>query len=109
MFPLTNFHLFYFTNLSALVIEIIHSLQGKGKLKLSQKFVLDMISPQGCSKWTGLGVFLDDSNEELQIYSLGWGVGFQCMMVCYPYCGNGAVIMTNSDLGVHQMEGIIGE
>ncbi|HDR6352064.1 TPA: penicillin-binding protein, partial [Bacillus thuringiensis] len=56
MFPLTNFHLFYFTNLSALVIEIIHSLQGKGKLKLSQKFVLDMISPQGCSKWTGLGV-----------------------------------------------------
>ena len=53
--------------------------------------------------------FLDDSNEELQIYSLGWGVGFQCMMVCYPYCGNGAVIMTNSDLGVHQMEGIIGE
>ncbi|HDR6740146.1 TPA: penicillin-binding protein, partial [Bacillus thuringiensis] len=65
MFPLTNFHLFYFTNLSALVIEIIHSLQGKGKLKLSQKFVLDMISPQGCSKWTGLGVFLDDSNEEL--------------------------------------------
>ncbi len=107
--PLTNFHLFYFTNLSALVIEIIHSLQGKGKLKLSQKFVLDMISPQGCSKWTGLGVFLDDSNEELQIYSLGWGVGFQCMMVCYPYCGNGAVIMTNSDLGVHQMEGIIGE
>ncbi len=47
-----------------------------------------MISPQGCSKWTGLGVFLDDSNENLQIYSLGWGVGFQCMMVCYPYRGN---------------------
>ncbi|ANC08810.1 MULTISPECIES: serine hydrolase domain-containing protein [Bacillus cereus group] len=97
------------TDLSALVIEIIHSLQGKGKLKLSQKLVIDMISPQGCSKWTGLGVFLDDPNEELQVYSLGWGVGFQCMMVCYPYCGNGAVIMTNSDLGVHQMEGIIGE
>ena len=30
-----------------------------------------MISPQGCSKWTGLGVFLDDSNEDLQMYSLG--------------------------------------
>ncbi|MGN4613597.1 serine hydrolase domain-containing protein [Bacillus cereus group sp. MYBK71-2] len=97
------------TDLSTLVLEIIHSLQGKGKLKLSQKTVQDMISPQGCSKWTGLGVFLDDSNENLQIYSLGWGVGFQCMMVCYPYRGNGAVIMTNTDLGVHQMEGIIGE
>ena len=53
--------------------------------------------------------FLDDSNEDLQIYSLGWGIGFQCMMICYPYRGNGAIIMTNADLGVHQMEGIIGE
>ncbi|MED2013382.1 serine hydrolase domain-containing protein [Bacillus wiedmannii] len=97
------------TDLSTLVIEIIHSLQGKGKLKLSQKLVQDMISPQGCSKWTGLGVFLDDSNKDLQMYSLGWGVGFQCMMICYPYRGNGAVIMTNADLGVHQMEGIIGD
>ncbi|MGF9827800.1 serine hydrolase domain-containing protein [Bacillus anthracis] len=97
------------TDLSALVIEIIHSLQGKGKLKLSQKTVQDMISPQGCSKWTGLGVFLDDLNEDLQIYSLGWGVGFQCIMICYPYRGNGAIIMTNADLGVHQMEGIIGD
>lgn len=97
------------TDLSALVIEIIHSLQGKGKLKLSPKTVQDMILPQGCSKWTGLGVFLDDSNEDLQMYSLGWGVGFQCMLVCYPYRGNAAVIMTNTDLGVHQMEGIIGD
>ncbi|WP_242241942.1 serine hydrolase [Bacillus cereus group sp. BfR-BA-01309] len=97
------------TDLSALVIEIIHSLQRKGKLKLSQKLIQDMISPQGCSKWTGLGVFLDDSNEGLQMHSLGWGVGFQCMLICYPYRGNGAIIMTNTDIGVHQMEGIIGE
>ncbi|WP_242214734.1 serine hydrolase [Bacillus cereus group sp. BfR-BA-01383] len=97
------------TDLATIVIELIHSLHEKGKLKLSQKTVQDMISPQGCSKWTGLGIFLNDSNEDLQIYSLGWGVGFQCMVACYPYLGNGAVIMTNSDLGVHQMEGIIGE
>lgn len=97
------------TDLSTLVIEIIHSLQGNSALKLSQKTVQDMISPQGCSKWTGLGIFLEYFNEDLQIHSLGWGVGFQCMMVCNPYRGNGAVIMTNSDLGVHQKEGIIGE
>ncbi|MED0973391.1 serine hydrolase domain-containing protein [Bacillus paramycoides] len=97
------------SDLSTLIIELIHSLQGNSKLALSPKTVQDMISPQGCSKWTGLGVFLDDSNEDLQIYSLGWGVGFQCMMVCYPLRGNSAIIMTNSDLGVHQMEGIIGE
>ena len=57
----------------------------------------------------GTRCFLDDSNEDLQIYSLGWGVGFQCMLVCYPYRGKGTIIMTNADLGVHQMEGIIGE
>ena len=31
------------------------------------------------------------------------------MMVSYPYRGNGAIIMTNADLGVHQTEGIIGD
>ncbi|WP_410983174.1 serine hydrolase domain-containing protein [Bacillus cereus] len=97
------------TDLAALVIEIIQSLQGNSKLGLSSKITEEMISPQGCSKWTGLGVFLDNPNQEIQISSLGWGVGFQCVMVAYPYRGTGAVIMTNSDLGVHQNEGIIGE
>lgn len=30
------------------------------------------------------------------------------MIVAYPHKGTGAIIMTNSDLGVHQNEGIIG-
>ncbi|MGD8189962.1 serine hydrolase domain-containing protein [Brevibacillus ginsengisoli] len=97
------------TDLSSLVIELMNSLNGKGKLGISPQLCRDMISPQGCSQWTGLGVFLDNSNQELEIYSLGWGVGFQCMLLAYPYVGAGAVIMTNTDLGVHQTKGIIGE
>ena len=31
------------------------------------------------------------------------------MLVAYPYLETGVVIMTNTDLGVHQMKGIIGE
>ena len=31
------------------------------------------------------------------------------MMVAHPPLEKGAVIMTNAELGVHQMEGIIGE
>lgn len=65
-----------------------------------------MIKPQGCSDSTGLGVFLDHSG---QIFSLGWGVGFQCMLVAYPYLKTGIVIMTNIELGIHQSEGIIGD
>ncbi len=97
------------TDIATLVIEVIHSLHGNSKLGLSSKIIKEMISPQGSSKWTGLGVFLDKSDEEIEISSLGWGVGFQCFMLAYPYKGSGAVIMTNSDLGVHQHEGIIGE
>lgn len=97
------------TDLAMLVIEIMNSLTGTGKLGLSQGMIKEMITPQGCSDWTGLGVFLDHSGKELEISSLGWGIGFQCMMIAYPYVGTGAVIMTNSDLGVHQSKGIIGE
>lgn len=97
------------TDLSSLVIEIINSLKGKSKLGISEKTINEIITSQGCSKWTGLGVFLDYSGDRLEISSLGWGIGFQCMMIAYPHLGTGAVIMTNSDLGVHQTKGLIGE
>lgn len=42
-----------------------------------------MITPQGCREWTGLGVLLDKNEGRLEISSLGWGVGFQRMMVSY--------------------------
>ena len=69
---------------------------------------MEMITPQREKSWTGLGVFLEQSVNELEI-SWGWGVGFQCMMFAFPYLEKGAVIMTNGELGVHQLEGIIGE
>ncbi|UFJ38885.1 beta-lactamase family protein [Brevibacillus humidisoli] len=97
------------TDLAMLVIEIMDSLKGKGKLGLSPKLINEMITPQGCSPWTGLGLFLDSSAQELEISSLGWGVGFQSIVIAYPYAGTGAVMMTNADLGVHQTKGIIGE
>jgi CubicO group peptidase (beta-lactamase class C family) len=97
------------SDLSILVIELLNSLKGKSKIGLSVSKAKEMINSQGCKEWTGLGVFLDGSERELEISSLGWGVGFQCMMVAYPYLETGLVIMTNTDLGVHQLNGIIGE
>jgi CubicO group peptidase (beta-lactamase class C family) len=92
------------TDIASMVIEIISSLNGTSKLGISRRLITEMITPQ-----TGLGVFLDNSDQKLKISSLGWGKGFQCMMIASPYSGTGAVIMTNSDLGVHQSKGIIGE
>ncbi|MEK4512243.1 class A beta-lactamase-related serine hydrolase [Paenibacillus anaericanus] len=97
------------SDLAILVVELMNSLQGRSNLGLSQSKAKEFITSQGCKEWTGLGVFLDGAEQELKISSLGWGVGFQCMLVAYPYKGTGAVIMTNADLGVHQLQGIIGE
>lgn len=97
------------TDLALLVIDIMQSLLGISKIGLSKKTAEDMISPQGCSKWTGLGLFLDNTERKIEISSLGWGIGFQCIMIAYPHLGTGAVIMTNTDLGVHQMKGFIGD
>ncbi|ETI70888.1 serine hydrolase domain-containing protein [Neobacillus vireti] len=97
------------SDLAILVIEFMRSLRGESEIGLSASMAKEMINPQGCKAWTGLGVFLDGSKHEIEISSLGWGVGFQCMMVAYPYLETGAVIMTNTDLGVHQLKSIIGE
>jgi len=97
------------SDLAILVIELIDSLKGESKLGLSESRVKELITSQGCKEWTGLGVFVNGSEQVVEISSLGWGVGFQCMMVLYPYLETGTIIMTNTDLGVHQLKGIIGD
>jgi len=97
------------SDLSKLTIELMHSLKERSKLGLSVSKAEEMISPQGSQAYTGLGVFLEGSRRELEISSLGWGAGFQSLMVSYPYKGTGLIVMTNTDTGVHQMKGIIGE
>ncbi|MGM0751371.1 MAG: serine hydrolase domain-containing protein [Bacillota bacterium] len=97
------------TDLALVVVELIHALKGKSKLKISSSKAAEMINPQGGKEWTGLGVFLDKNDKGIEISSLGWGVGFQCMMVAYPQLDSGLVIMTNTDLGVHQLKGVIGD
>lgn len=96
-------------DLAILANELLNSINGNSKVGISQGLAVEMITPQGCVKWTGLGVFLDNKGEEFEISSLGWGVGFQCMMIIYPYLETAAIIMTNTDLGIHQTKGIIGE
>jgi len=92
-----------------LVLELMSAIKGESKIGISKSIAKEMISPQRSKKWAGLGLFLEGSKKDLEVTTHGWGVGFQCMMVAFPYLEKGAVIMTNAELGVHQMEGIIGE
>ncbi len=96
-------------DLALILIEINRQIQGKGKLKINQNIFLELIKPQGCKDWSGLGFFLDVVDKQVELSSYGWGVGFQCMLVNYPIEGNGVVIMTNTDTKTHQMKGFIGE
>jgi len=96
-------------DLAELVLELMNALKGESKIGISESLAKEIITPQRGKSWTGLGVFLERSEKGLEITSLGWGVGFQCMMVAFPYLEKGAVIMTNAELGVHQMNGMIGE
>jgi CubicO group peptidase (beta-lactamase class C family) len=97
------------TDLAKVIQELMNALIGKSKIGISESTAKEFISPQGSMNWTGLGVFLSETAKGVEVSSLGWGIGFQCMMVALPYAGKGAVIMTNSELGIHQMEGLIGE
>jgi CubicO group peptidase (beta-lactamase class C family) len=97
------------SDLAKLMIELISTLKGPNKLGIALELVQAMFSPQGCADWSGLGVFLDNTKSSLELSSLGWGAGFQSAIVAFPESESGIVIMTNTDLGVHQTKGLIGE
>ncbi|MGA3674719.1 serine hydrolase domain-containing protein [Lysinibacillus agricola] len=96
-------------DLAKLLLYIMNAVKGQSKIGLTATHINELFRPQGSKEWTGLGVFLDGADEKLEFSSLGWGVGFQCMLVAYPYLEKGMIMMTNTDTGVHQMKGIMGE
>ncbi|MGE7997494.1 serine hydrolase domain-containing protein [Lysinibacillus sp. NPDC093190] len=97
------------SDLTKLLLDIMNAVNGQSKIGITSIQVNELFCPQGCKEWTGLGVFLDGTDDKLEFSSLGWGVGFQCMLVASPYLEKGIVMMTNTDTGMHQMKGIMGE
>lgn len=95
-------------DLSRVVLELMKGVKGNSR-ELSARAVKDMLSGSSSNPLIGLGVFLDGEQELRELSSLGWGIGFQSMIVAYPYIGKAMIIMTNAELGVHQMDGLIGD
>lgn len=96
-------------DLSRLVIELMEALAGNSKLCLSPLTINEIFTPQREQAWVGLGCFLENTSKGLEVSSLGWGVGFQSLLAVYPKTNEGIVILTNTEIGVHQMNGLIGE
>lgn len=97
------------TDLAKLALDIISAYNGKGKLGLSRRTAVDMLSPQGTTDFAGLGLFLNQTKGSLHASSFGWGVGFQSMLIFNPVDGDGIVLMHNTETGRHQLEGLIGD
>ncbi len=96
-------------DLLTLVREIQHGLVGQSQLGIAKTLYEDMVSPQFETPWAGLGLFLDQTEKGLEVSSMGWGIGFQSMVIGYLRDQTTLVVMTNSNLGVHQLKGFIGE
>lgn len=95
-------------NLLTLVREICNGINGDSKLGISQKNYERLIQSDTYD-WLGLGCFLEENSFGLEVSSLGWGEGYQSMVVFYPKQMKGLVVLTNRDLGVHQLKGFCGD
>jgi CubicO group peptidase (beta-lactamase class C family) len=85
------------TDLARFALEILLAKEGKSDRVLSRVMVEMMLTPvkENC----GLGLMVKGSGQDFQFSHGGGNEGFRCYLMAYPKRGQGAVIMTNSDLG----------
>ena len=84
-------------DLARFAIGIQDALAGKSHSVISKGMAEQMLTRQ--IENDGLGLFLDGAGKTLRFSHGGGNEGFQCMLVAYARTGQGAVIMTNSDMG----------
>jgi hypothetical protein len=77
--------------------EIMLAKEGKSDRVLSHVMVEMMLTP--VKEGYGLGFILKGTGRDFQFSHGGSNEGFRCHMMAYPQRGQGAVIMTNGDLG----------
>ena len=85
------------TDLALFARELILAYLGKSDRVLSQVIVELMLTP--VKEGAGLGLFIRGSGQDLSFSHSGGNEGFRCHMIAYPHRGQGAVVMTNGDLG----------
>lgn len=90
-----------------LMREITQGLNGHSRLGIPQNIYRFLITYKK-EPWIGLGCFLDDTKRGPELSSLGWGIGYQSMVISLPNQQESLVVLTNKDSGKHQMESFCG-
>lgn len=85
------------TDLAKFAIELQKSKAGKSNKVLSQAMTVQMLTKQ--SGDYGLGVGVGGEGNKATFSHGGSNEGFKCNLFAYSETGQGAVVMTNGDLG----------
>ena len=95
--------------LNQIMVALSQGLIGYGRLGISSTLLKRMINPEGPETWSGLGVFVQKDEKQTLIFSMGWGVGFQCKLVSDLTENKHIVVLTNSDPGCDQDNALTGK
>lgn len=88
--------------------EIVAGINDNSKLNIPKE-IYQQLTKTGGASWLGLGCFLDETKAGIEIFSQGWGEGYQTMLMIYPETQKGIVILTNKNSGIEQLKGFCGE
>jgi hypothetical protein len=86
------------SELLAFMADIMSSAMDKGGRVLDPERARSMLMPQAGVRSYGFAV--EGSGQDVRFHGRGRADGFACALDIYPYRGQGAVIMTNSDNGL---------
>ena len=93
------------SDLALFAIELQDAVSGKSNKVLSASMANMMVTP--VMQEHGLGWDLMGENESSRFSHGGVNVGFEASMVAYTNTGQGAVVMTNGEGGIHLAHEII--
>lgn len=92
--------------LAGMVVDLLECAMDKGGKLLPPEQARLMLATQAGGQ--GLGFSVDGSGMDIRVSARGRTSGFTCAVEIYPYKGQGAVIMTNSDNGAILTDEILG-
>jgi CubicO group peptidase (beta-lactamase class C family) len=93
------------SDLVSFASDILQTAMGKGGKLLSTGQARAMLTPQAAGR--GFGFVIDGTGVDIRFHLQGRTRGFTASLDVYPYKGQGAVIMTNSENGFLLTEEIL--
>lgn len=93
------------SDLITFAADILEAAMGKGGKLLPAGPARAMLTPQSGNR--GFGFEIDGAGQDVRFHLEGRTAGFTATLVVYPYKGQGAVILTNSENGFFLAEEIL--